>query len=269
MGLGSRSRLGAAVLPATSTHLTVEGLDSLTSYWRFYRRVAAAQRARWLPRRPSRVLDLSGPDAACAVQAAAAGHRVLLVRDPDVTEPTARPAATLRPQSGGSVATVRADAASLSFLAEGSIDAVVADDRALSRHLLAEMLVSELARVLRPGGRVIASADSMMFGMAMLAGQQSWAQLSDVPSAEVVLIPWPDGTFTRCFGADQLRELFADAGLEVEWIRPRTMLSPSTVESVLTDDPEALRRLVRAELQASRADESVGIHLVVSARRPG
>lgn len=254
------------MLPATSTHLTVEGLDSLTSYWRFYRRVAAAQRARWLPRPPARVLDLSGPDSASAAQAAAAGHRVLLVRDPETPE---RSPAAVRPQSGGSLTTVRADAtSSLSFLSDGTIDAVVADDRALSRHLLAEMLVPELTRVLRPGGRVIASADSLMFGMAMLAGQQYWAQLSDVPSAEVVLIPWPDGTFTRCFGAEQLRELFSDAGLEVEWIRPRTMLSPSTVESVLTDDPEALRRLVRAELQASRADESVGIHLVVSARRP-
>lgn len=253
------------MLPATATHLTVEGLESLTSYWRFYRRVAAAQRARWLPRRPAHVLDLSGPDCASAGQAASAGHHVLMVRTPEMSE---RPAPAARPQSGGSVTTVRADASALSFLSDGSIDAVVADDRALSRHLLAEMLVTELARVLRPGGRVIASADSLMFGMAMLAGQHCWAQLSDVPSAEVVLIPWPDGTFTRCFGAEQLRELFADAGLEVEWIRPRTMLSPSTVESVLSDDPEALRRLVRAELQASRADESVGIHLVVSARRP-
>lgn len=253
------------MLPATSTHLTVEGLESLTSYWRFYRRVASAQRGRWLPRRPARVLDLSGPACPSAGQAASAGHHVLLVRDPDAT---GAPATAPRPQSGGSISLVRADATSLSFLADASIDAVVADDRALSRHLLAEILVTELARVLRPGGRVIASADSMMFGMAMLAGQQHWAQLSDVPSAEVVLVPWPDGTVTRCFGADQLRELFSDAGLEVEWIRPRTMLSPSTVESVLTDDPEALRRLVRAELQASRADESVGIHLVVSARRP-
>jgi len=211
------------------------------------------------------VLDLSGPDSPSASQAAAAGHRVLQVRDPETAE---RSVAIARPQAGGSVTVVRADATSLSFLADASIDAVVADDRALSRHLLAEMLVTELTRVLRPGGRVIASADSLMFGMAMLAGQEYWAQLSDVPSAEVLLIPWPDGTFTRCFGAEQLRELFSDAGLEVEWIRPRTMLSPSTVESVLTDDPEALRRLVRAELQASRADESVGIHLVVSGRRP-
>lgn len=253
------------MLPATSAHLTVEGLESLTSYWRFYRGVAAAQRSRWLPHHPARVLDLSGPGSPSAAQAAAAGHRVLLVRGPDEPE---RPPAARRPQAGGSVTAIRADATSLSFLSDAAIDAVVADDRALSRHLLAEMLVPELARVLRPGGRVIASADSMMFGMAMLAGQESWAQLSDVPSAEVVLVPWPDGTFTRCFGAEQLRELFSDAGLEVEWIRPRTMLSPSTVESVLTDDPEALSRLVRAELQASRADESVGIHLVVSARRP-
>lgn len=249
------------MLPATATHLTAEGLESLTSYWRFHRRVAAAQRARWLPGHPARILDLSGaPDTA---QAAAAGHSVVVLREPGAHRD--RTAHLPRPRDR--VHTVQADGSSLSFLADGSFDAVVADDRTLSRHLLAELLVGEVSRVLRPGGRVIASADSLMLGMAMLAGQNCWAQLSDVPSAEVLLVPWPDGTITRCFGAEQLRELFGDVGLEVEWIRPRTMLSPAAVEDVLTDDPQALRRLVRAELQASRPEESVGIHLVVSARK--
>jgi hypothetical protein len=107
-----------------------------------------------------------------------------------------------------------------------------------------------------------------MLGMAILAEQNCWAQLSDVPSAEVVLVPWPDGTITRCFWSEQLRELLAEAGLEVEWIRPRTTLSPSTVDHILANDPRGLARLVRTEMAAPVGDESVGIHLIASARRP-
>ena len=82
----------------------------------------------------------------------------------------------------------------------------------------------------------------------------------------MVLVPWPDGTITRCFGAEQLRELFEDAGLTVMWIRPRTVFSPSTVAHVLRRDPKGLSRLVEAEL-AMEPDESVGVQLVVSARK--
>jgi hypothetical protein len=90
----------------------------------------------------------------------------------------------------------------------------------------------------------------------------------------VVLIPWPDGTITRCFGPAQLYDLLAEAGLEVTSIRPRTVLSPSTVDHVLRQQPGAMARLVRAELQAGRdpagvsADEAFGITLVATARKP-
>ncbi|MGI8330973.1 methyltransferase domain-containing protein [Actinomadura scrupuli] len=232
-------------------------VDSLASYWTFYWAVSAAQLSRWLPRRPARLLDISGLRARCAPQAAAAGHTVieLLARPPE--DP---------PQAG--IHPVVGDAASLGFLTDGCLDGVIAEDRVLSRHLVTEATVAEIARVLRPGGRVLLCVDSLMLGMAILAEQNCWAQLSDVPSAEVVLVPWPDGTITRCFWSEQLRELLAEAGLEVEWIRPRTTLSPSTVEHILANDPGGLARLVRTEMAAPVGDESVGIHLIASARRP-
>jgi hypothetical protein len=102
--------------------------------------------------------------------------------------------------------------------------------------------------------------------MAVLAEQRHWAELTDLPHAEVVLVPWPDGTITRCFGSEQLRELFEDAGLTAMWIRPRTVLSASTVAHVLRRDPNGLPRLVEAEL-AMQPDESVGVQLVISARK--
>jgi SAM-dependent methyltransferase len=248
-------------LPAKSplpsvVNLRPEGGGSLATYWTFYRAVAAAQLLRWLPTVPSRILDLSGPDARSASQAAAAGHTVIQIA---ARVDQGRPAPGIHP--------VVADPAALTFLVDGSMDAVVAEDRVLSRHLVTEATVAEIARVLRPGGRVLLSVDSLTLGMAILAEQNYWAHLSDVPSAEVVLVPWPDGTITRCFWSEQVRELMTDAGLELEWIRPRTVLSPSTVEHMLAADPRALNRLVRHELSASDPDESLGMHLVASARR--
>ncbi|TDC78763.1 class I SAM-dependent methyltransferase, partial [Actinomadura sp. 7K507] len=207
--------------------------DALARYWTFYWAVAAAQLTRWLPRRPSRVLDISGGHS--AAQAAEARHTVLEIRDPGRTEAPAAPRGA--PPAKGATIPLVGDTGTLAYLAGGSMDAVIAENRVLSRHLATEATVAEIARVLRPGGRVLLCVDSLTLGMALLAERNYWAHLSDVPSAEVVLIPWPDGTITRSFSAHQLRELLAEAGLEVEWIRPRTVLSPSTVEHVLADSP--------------------------------
>ena len=164
--------------------------------------------------------------------------------------------------------TVIADSSRLSFLPDGCADDVIAEDRALSTHLAAEAMIAEIARILRPAGRVLACVDSLVLGMAVLADQHHWAQLVDLPHAEVVLVPWPDGTITRCYGPDQARELFSGAGLTVNWIRPRTVFSESMVTHVLRRDPGSLPRLVRAEL-AARSDESLGAQLVISASKKG
>ena len=167
----------------------------------------------------------------------------------------------------GRIVPVIAESSRLTFLADGCADGVIADDRALSVHLAAEAMIAEIARVLRPGGRVLACVDSLVLGMAVLADQHHWAHLIDLPHAEVVLVPWPDGTITRCFGLDQARELFSGAGLRVNWIRSRTVFSESVVTHWLRRDPGGLSKLVRAEL-AARSDESLGAQLVISASKP-
>lgn len=162
---------------------------------------------------------------------------------------------------------VIADLPSLGFLPDGCADGVVAEARTLSLTLAAESLVAEISRVLRPSGRVLACVDSLVFGMAVLAEQQHWPELADLPHAEVVLVPWPDGTITRCYGTEQLRELFADNGLDISWIRPRTVLAAKTVSYLLHNKRTSLERLVDAELHAE-PDDSVGTQLVISARKP-
>lgn len=244
----------------------VPGDGSLADYWRFHRAVATAQLASWLPAGRQLLVDISGPQGRGAAQAAKAGHRVLRVTARD--GPDAGPVHQHRRQRpGGGVTTVAADPGNLGFLADGCVDGVIADDRTLSRYIAAEYLAAEITRILRPGGRLIASVDSLVLGMAVLAEQRHWAELTDLPSAEVLLIPWQDGTFTRCYGAQHLRDLCLEAGLKPNSIRPRTVLSPSVVSRVLRQEPGAIGRLVRAELTAG-ADESFGIQLVVTARKP-
>ncbi|MBO0777010.1 MAG: class I SAM-dependent methyltransferase [Actinobacteria bacterium] len=264
--------------------LTVLESGTLAAYWRFHSAVAQAQLAAWLPGGCCTVVDISGPRACSAAQAAAAGHQVIRV-----TWHTAGPAAARGPAPlpdgsrqaragprSGKVITVAADPGTLACLADRSADLVIADDSALSRHLMAEDVAAEIARVLRPGGSLLACVDSLVLGMAILAEQHRWAHLTDLPHAEVVLIPWPDGTITRCFGASQFRDLLTEAGLEPRWIRPRTVLSPSTVDHILRRNPAAIGRLVRAELAAwadgpaaGDSDDSFGIHLLAAARKPG
>jgi hypothetical protein len=270
--------------------LAALGPGSLAGYWRFQRAVAKAQLAAWLPDPRMLLVDISGPYASASAQAAGRGHTVIRVVAATAAEPhgaeqhrAAGPRRATGPRRArtararpGSIVPVAAEPASLAFLCDGCADGVIAEDGALSRQLMTEDLAAEIARVLRPGGQLLASVDSLVLGMAILAEQRRWAHLTDLSHAEVVLIPWPDGTITRCFGVSQFTELLTEAGLEVSWVRPRTVLSPSMVDRVLRQDPAAIARLVRTELAAGQdraggllPAESFGISLVAAARKPG
>jgi hypothetical protein len=156
-------------------------------------------------------------------------------------------------------------------LQDGSVDLVLAESSALSLCLATELVVEQLARVLRPGGRMLLVVESLMLGLARLADQGRWAELADAPMADVVLVPDDEGNITRCFWPEELRDLLTDVGLEVEWVRPRSVLSVATVErALLQGGDEALRTLVRTELALAveREGESIGLYLLASARRP-
>ncbi len=257
--------------------ITAPDTDQLPAYWQFHEAVTRAQLTDWLPTGRHLLVDVSGPRGPGAELAAKAGHTVLRVIEPGRAQGGlgGRAAAPRAGGSGGSsprastgrIVQVIADSSRLTFLGDGCADGVIADDRALSVHLAAETMIAEIARVLRPAGRVIACVDSLVLGMAVLADQHHWAHLIDLPHAEVVLVPWPDGRITRCYGADQAGELFTGAGLRVNWIRSRTVLSESVVTHWLRRDPGGLPKLVRAEL-AARSDESLGAQLVISASKP-
>lgn len=231
-------------------------------YWAFYEEVASAQLREWLPTQPGRVLDVSGPRARFARQMVSAGHHVVrVVGDAEQSD---------RPTGSGALLPVIGDARSLDWFAPGSFDAVLAEARALSFCLATETTLDEIYRMLRPGGRLLLCVDSLLLGLARLAEQHRWAELSDVPRADVVLVPAEDGTITRCFWPEELRALLTSAGLEVAWIRPRSVLSAEAVKRAVAEDVSCFPTLVRTEVElaAEREGESIGIHLIASARRP-
>ncbi|MCW2614651.1 MAG: Methyltransferase type 11 [Frankiales bacterium] len=249
-----------AVADLTPAATPVPRPDS--SYWTFYAEVAAAQLAAWLPLEPARVLDLSGCSR-FAGQLVEAGHEV-------VHAGTDGHAPVAVPRGPGRVLRVAADVRTLDWLAGGSVDLVLAESRALSMCLAAEVTLEHVRRVLRPGGRLLLVVDSLVLGLARLADQGRWAELADVPSADVVLVPDEDGSISRCFWPEEIQALLVGAGLEVEWVRPRSVLTPATVErALLQGGTAALRTLVATELQLAvdREGESTGLHLVASARR--
>lgn len=244
------SALGAPVPPVGSP------------YWRFYGEVAAAQLSAWLPKGAARVLDVSAGRRFVGLLTGA-GHEVLHVMDDAGDPPVAR--------GGGRLLPVVADSRSLAWLQDASVDLVLAESRALSLCLATEVTVEHLARVLRPGGRMLLVVESLTLGLARLAEQGRWAELADAPAADVVLVPDEQGQITRCFWPEELRALLVDGGFSVDWVRPRSVLSPATVERALLQGGDAaLRTLVRTEiaLAVEREGEASGLHLVASARRP-
>lgn len=251
-----RSRLEAAATQGTPVP------PPESPYWLFYDEVAAAQLAQWLPAVPGRVLDVSG-GRRFASQLTAAGHEVVHVMSAPVEPPFTPPPGRLLP--------VVADSRSLDWVQDGSIDLVLAESRALSTCLATQLTAQHLVRILRPGGRLLLVVESLLLGLARLAMQGRWAELADTPSSDVVLVPADDGSITRCFRPEDLHALLTAVGLQVDWVRPRSVLSPATVERALAQGGEAaLETLVATELALAveRENESTGLHLLVSARKP-
>lgn len=232
---------------------------------RFLTEVARRQLAEWLPDTRSTILDLSRRSPRLLGLMLDSGHTVVhaeaRVRRLDIGR---------RSADSGRLLTARADPRRLEWVRAARVDAVVAEGGVLSGALAAELTLEDIRRVLRPGGRLLLSVDSLVAGLSQLADQGRWAELADVPAADVVLIPAPDGSVSRCFWPEELHGMLTGCGFEVDWIRPRTVLAEETVVRALTLDPGQLPSLVETELALSvrRQGESIGSRLVASARRP-
>lgn len=232
---------------------------------RFLTGVRSRHLSGWLPAKPSIILDVSrgcpGLLALMLDRGHAVVHAELQPRRLDI-----------RPEPGraGRLIALRADPRTPDWLAAASLDAVVAEGGTLSGALAAEVTLDGLFAALRPGGRLLLCVDSLVAGLANLAEAGRWAELADVPAADVVLIPGDAGRVTRCFWPEELAGMLTTAGFEVDWIRPRAVLTDETVIRALRQDPTQLDSLVDTELalEQRRQGESIGAQLVASATRP-
>jgi hypothetical protein len=230
----------------------------------FLREVAASTLCDWLPDQPARILDLSRDSQPLLQPMLDAGHTVVHVdvqpRRPDISRD---------PAGSGELMIVAADRLAPDWLRDGGVDAVVAEGGTLSGALAAELTLEGLHRVLRPGGQLLLTVDSLVAGLGRLADAGRWAELADVPAADVVLIPEAGGQLSRCFWPEELHGMLSAAGFGVEWIRPRSVLAEETVVRALQQDQSQFGALVATELalEARRQGESVGRRLVASARR--
>jgi hypothetical protein len=234
-------------------------------FGQFLGEVCTQQLSEWLPRDPSVILDLSRGCPGLLRLMVERGHTVVHAEQaPRRTD--IRPAQT----TGGRLLSLRADPLTADWLAADSVDAIVAEGGTLSDALAAELTLERLCAALRPGGRLLLCVDSLVAGLADLAEAGRWAELADVPAADVVLVPRAAGHVTRCFWPEELAGMLTAAGFEVEWIRPRAVLAEETVVRTLQQDGGQLDSLVMTELalEARRQGESIGGHLLASAYCP-
>lgn len=235
-----------------------------SAYWDFQRCLTERQVQAWSPPLPARVLDLSGCPAELSAGLLAAGHTVLQARSPGPA--IVGPAAGA---SAGRLPPVVVGGDSLSWLADASVSGVLAESRALPLATRTAARLADVRRVLRPAGSLLLVVESLVQGLSLLAEQQDWAALADVPRGGPLVLTDDLGRATRYFRSAELRGLLVAAGFEVDWVRPSTVLTPSAVKRAV-EQGVALETLVQTELQLAQQQDADagGLHLLACARRP-
>jgi hypothetical protein len=272
-----------SAVPSFPLRADDDGRGVSTSYERFLSAVVRAQLAAWLPESRSRLLDISLEDRTrgsvdLSSRIARCGHDVIRavdvrnVAEVDGIVPTRVPGLALAGSDPlPAVSHVAGDIRALDWFRSASVDGLVAEGSALSSALAIEATLEQAARLVRPGGRLLLSVDSLHFGLARLAEQHRWPELADAGRSDVVLVPTVDGGYSRCFDPDELRLVTTQAGFDVEWVRVRTLIPPDVISYAVTHDPTVLGDLIASELDLSqqRADEPLGMYLALSATRRG
>ena len=215
------------------------------------------------------VLDAGGGTGMWSIELARMGYGVVLV---DISEGMLRNARkNVATASLEHLIEIRqADILSMPEFADGSFAMVLCEGDPLSYCGDHRQAMREMARVLRPGGALVASVD----GRASALG---WLRDADIDEVQRFLetgnlmIPpdYPEETRYAChaFTPTEIRELYESSGLTVERIIGKPVLRGLSVAN--SDDPVVRER--RYQLESKYCDHpdfvSLGPHLEIAGRK--
>lgn len=136
-----------------------------------------------------------------------------------------------------------------------------------------QSVFSEVARVLKPGGRMLLCVKNGVFERMFSGDRFAEVDVTDVENKELVFTQTRDGREFRApwfsFTPDELALLFTRAGMSVTHLKGNSPISVWLAEQVLAD--KGLRSVVQA-LEANLSDvppfNHLGYHLMIEAAKP-
>ena len=243
-----------------------------TAYWRFYRDVSWRHLKRYLPvQRPAWAADLGCGTGWFGTRLLKSGCRVVFLDPSGAMLGHAREAAERESARGLETRFVQAGMEEMRDLESGLLDFATAQGDPLSFCEEPARALSELHRVMKPGGHVVLSVDSRVAGVRSLL-----SELSPDPALELLRTgrtKWRGQRSEERFGMkmfdpDELRALVVRAGFEPLSLIAKTCLVQRSNEAWL-EDPRRARELLDAEERVHADPHWTGLasHLQIAARR--
>lgn len=235
-----------------------------------YNRITLENVRRFVPDEPGApILDAGGGTGIWSIELAKMGYRVMLT---DISEGMLAKARENVSLLGlGYLVEIRnSDILDMPEFDDGSFAMIVCEGDPLSYCGDHDQAMREMARVLKPGGTLVASVDNRVSGL-------NWLRDADADTVERyletgdVMIPLdrPEDQRYRChtFTPTELRELFESNGLTVERIIGKPVLRGLAISSA--DDPDVKEHLYRLESGYCDNPDYLGAagHLEIAGRK--
>jgi len=245
------------------------------AYW------AAYERLSWEGIRPHIPRDLRAPvaDLGCGtglygLKLLKSGYPVTFVDiSQKMLDQAEQKAAALGPRVNGLARFVKADLADMSALETDRFALLTAQGDPISHAgVNAERAFRECARILAPGGVLVASVDATYGALEHFMEDSDWDGLQRILRSGMTewLAHDQEERFpVRMFTPKGLRGLAEESGLEVIDLAGKTVLPLRKYQEKL-EDPEVFERIVELERRLSRDESLLGraSHLQIAARKP-
>lgn len=220
-------------------------------HFALYHRVTLDNIKRYLPKeKGSPILDAGGGTGIWSVELARLGYRVVLT---DISEGMLGKAREKLKELGleNQIEIMISDVCSMPEFPNGHFAMVLCEGDPLSYCSDHEKATAEVARVVRPGGCVIASVDSRTAALGWLRKTDDIEAVREFLETGEVMMPQERKDFCypiHAFTPEELRELFESNGLSVERIIGKPVIAHRLALSG-SKDPKVEEGLYQLELE--------------------